>query len=108
MNNYQYLKTIFILLRIMDQLIHCQECGWIIPKELGEKFSIGESIYCEECGAEIGVEELEPEQLKPVSQANEKLKKAYSTMKSKTFNFKTKVIKAKVNLKKYIEKYKEK
>ena len=94
----------------MDQLIQkeCQECGWIIPEELGEKFSIGESIYCEGCGAEIRVEDPEPEQLIPVSQANEKLRKAYSTMKSKTFDFKTKVIKAKEKLKKYIEEYKVK
>jgi len=85
----------------------CKECGWLIPQELIEKLSNGESIYCEDCGADIGLIESEPEEEKPIPHANEKLKKAYSNMKSKTFNFKTKVIKAKERLKKYIDKYKE-
>ena len=86
----------------------CIECGWTIPEELVEKLSNGESIYCEVCGSEIGLIEPKTEQEQALPLGNEKLKKAYSTMKSKTFNFKTKVLKAKVKLKEYVDKYKEK
>ncbi len=86
----------------------CIECGWLIPEELADKLSNGESIFCEDCGTEIGTVESQLEHDKSLPKANEKMKKAYSTMKTKTFNFKTKVLKAKVKLKKYIEKYKEK
>ena len=93
----------------MDQLTQkeCKECGWRFPEELIEKLSIGESIYCEECGSENDLNAKTISQDEPIPISNEKLKKAYTSMKSKTFNFKTKVLKAKEKLKKYIDKYKE-
>ena len=94
---------------MMDQMTQkeCIECGWTFPEELIEKLSNGESIYCEECGAENDLNAYITNQDEPIPKSNEKFKKAYTTMKSKTFNFKTKVLKAKEKLKKYIDKYKE-
>ena len=69
----------------------CIECGVSIPQELINKLLKGESIFCEMCGAEIDSDDykvVKSKSGKSYPKTTEALKKAYTTIKSKSDKFK--------------------